>query len=119
MASYAIRLPRLSAAQWAGRVPFYDYAQKIAFEDAPEIPYQTWLDEMRASLSNREGLLKLQDVLWKQYQRYQIEQGPFAMPWIEWLSQRDPNWYLATLPPALKGIISERWSRPLRWYSFT
>ena len=118
MANYAIRLPRLSAAEWAGRVPLSDNAQKIYYEDNPDIAFQTWLDEMRASLSNREGLFKLYDLLRRQYLRYQAEEGPFATPWIEWLSQRDPNWYLATLPPALKGVIAERWSRPLRWYSF-
>jgi len=118
MANYAIRTPRLSAAQWAGQVPLYDNATRLYFEDNPQVPYQLWQDMMRANLGQREGLSRLRDLLYGQYQAYQGLSGPFAMPWIEWLSQVDPNWYLALLPPALKGVMSERWARPLRWYSF-
>lgn len=118
MANYAMRLPRLSAAEWASRVPLYDTATRIYFEDNPEVPYQVWQDVMGASLAQREGLNRLRDILYTQYQNYQATQGPFAVPWVEWLAQRDPNWYLAMLPPALKGIVADRWSRPLRWYSF-
>ena len=118
MANYAVRLPRLSAAQWAGQVPLYSIYTRSYFEQSPQAAYELWLRELGASLAERVGLERLFDDIYRGYQARSALEGPTAPDWVEYLSTLDANRLLATLVPQMRGIDLRRYQRPLRWFAF-
>jgi hypothetical protein len=119
MANYAVRLPRLSTAAWAGQVPLYSVWSRVAFEENPQAAYGLWLSQLNPSISQRTGLERLYDTLYQRYQAQSALQGPVAPDWVEFLSTLDPNRYLAELTPYLRGLDLTRYQRPLRWFAFS
>ena len=119
MANYAVRLPRLSAADFAGQVPLYPIWTRAYLEQNPQAAYELWMTAMQPSISQRTGLQRLFDTLYQRYQALSALQGPEAPDWVGFLSTLDPNRYLSELTPYLRGIDMSRYQRPLRWYAFS
>ncbi len=119
MANYAVRLPRLSAAQWAGQVPLYSVFTRGFLEESPQAGFELWLRALSPSLTQRSGLERMMDRLWSSYLAGSALAGPEGPDWVEYLSRLDANWILASLPPALRSEEPSRYQRPLRWFAFT
>ena len=118
MANYAVRLPRLSGARWAGQVPLYSIYTRGYFEQDPQAAYQLWLEMLDPSLSQRTGLERLFERIYRGYRARSALEGPYAPDWVEYLSMLDPNRYLASLLPQMRGIDPRLYQRPLRWFAF-
>jgi uncharacterized protein YcsI (UPF0317 family) len=118
VANYAVRLPRLSAVEWAGQVPLYSIYTRGYLEQEPQAAYELWLRELAASLAQRAGLERLFPIIYRGYQARSALEGPTAPDWVEYLSTLDPNRLLATLTPAMRGLEPRLYQRPLRWFAF-
>lgn len=119
MANYAVRLPRLSAAEWAGQVPQYSIYTEQFLEQEPRAAFDLWLRALAPSLTQRTGLERMMDRLWNAYLAESALQGPSGPNWVEYLARLDPNWILASLTPSLRDEEPARYQRPLRWFAFT
>ncbi len=118
MPNYAVRLPRLSAAEWAGQVPLYSIYTRGYFEQDPQAAFELWLRQLDPSLAQRTGLERLFGTVYRGYQARSALEGPYAPDWVEYLSTLDPNRLLATLVPQMRGVDPSRYYRPLRWFAF-
>jgi hypothetical protein len=118
VANYAVRLPRLSAVEWAGQVPLYSIYTRGYLEQEPQAAYELWFRELAPSLSERSGLERLFERIYRGYQAQSALEGPYAPDWVEYLSTLDPNRFLASLTPQMRGIDLTRYQRPLRWFAF-
>lgn len=119
MANYAVRIPRLSAAEWAGQVPLYSIYTRAYLEQEPQAAYALWLRNLNPSLTQRSGLERLFETIYRGYQVRSALEGPEAPDWVEYLSTLNPNWFLSMLTPALRGEDPSRYQRPLRWFAFS
>lgn len=119
MANYAVSLPRLSALPLAREAPLFNIYSRGYLEENPSAAYQLWQEVMRPSLSQRMGLERLFDQIYRQYQAYSALEGPEAPDWISYLSRLDPNIQLASLTPQLRGVDLSQYLRPIRWFTFS